>query len=58
MAYKRNIIHIQVDDELLEQLDDFRFDNRFRNMSEAIRTLIKLGLKHYKKPPKQPRNRD
>ena len=53
MAEKRNIIHFQVDDELLEQLDDFRFDNRFKTMSEAIRKLLKDGLKKYEKTEKQ-----
>jgi len=35
-----------VDEELIERIDDFRFENRVRNRSEAIRQLIEEGLKH------------
>jgi len=31
--------------ELLEKIDDFRFENRFYSRSEAVRELIRLGLK-------------
>jgi metal-responsive CopG/Arc/MetJ family transcriptional regulator len=31
--------------ELLEKIDDFRFENRFYSRAEAVRELIRLGLK-------------
>ena len=40
-----------VEEELLEHIDDFRFDNRIGSRSEAVRQLIKAGLK--KKLPKK-----
>jgi metal-responsive CopG/Arc/MetJ family transcriptional regulator len=30
--------------ELLQAVDDFRFDNRFDSRAEAIRQLLQLGL--------------
>jgi metal-responsive CopG/Arc/MetJ family transcriptional regulator len=43
---------ITMDDELLERVDDFRFDNRINSRSEAIRRLIKESLKKYEKKAK------
>lgn len=34
-----------MDKELLNQIDDFRFDNRINSRSEAVRQLIEAGLK-------------
>lgn len=33
-----------VDDELLNQIDDFRFENRYPSRSAAALELIRLGL--------------
>lgn len=33
-----------MDKELLNQIDDFRFDNRINSRSEAVRQLIEAGL--------------
>ena len=30
--------------ELLDRIDDFRFDNRINSRSEAVRQLIEAGL--------------
>ena len=35
---------ITVDDEMLQQIDDFRFENRFNSRSQATTELIRLGL--------------
>ena len=43
---------ITMDDELLERVDDFRFDNRINSRSEAIRRLINEALKKYEKETK------
>jgi metal-responsive CopG/Arc/MetJ family transcriptional regulator len=41
--------------ELLQAVDDFRFDNRFDSRAEAIRQLLQLGLNAAAKtePPKR-----
>jgi metal-responsive CopG/Arc/MetJ family transcriptional regulator len=44
---------ITMDDELLERVDDFRFDNRINSRSEAIRRLINEALKKYEKKNKK-----
>ena len=36
---------ITFDNDLIEQIDDYRFDNRLDSRSEAVRQLIKAGLK-------------
>ena len=33
-----------IEDELMEKIDDFRFDNRIQSRSEAVRRLIQKGL--------------
>lgn len=35
---------ITVDDELLKEIDDFRFNNRYNSRSQATLELIRLGL--------------
>ena len=35
---------ITVDDEMLKEIDDFRFDNRYNSRSQATLALIRLGL--------------
>ena len=43
---------ITMSDELLESVDDYRYDNRIPSRSEAIRRLLKEALKKYEKKPK------
>jgi len=43
---KPKIIFV-ADNELLERLDDFRFENRINTRSEAIRRLLDEALKKY-----------
>ena len=38
-----------VDDELLKQIDDFRFDNRYPSRSAATLALIRLGIEELEK---------
>jgi len=45
---KPKIIFV-ADNELIERLDDFRFDNRINTRSEAIRQLLNEALKKYEK---------
>jgi len=49
---KPKIIFV-ADNELLERLDDFRFDNRINTRSEAIRRLLNEALKKYEKKSKK-----
>jgi len=49
MPTEKPILTFAVDQELLERINDFRFDNRIENRSEAIRLLVEKGLKEYEK---------
>ena len=40
------------DEDLEKRIDDFRFNNRVKNRSEAIRQLIEKGLRQYEKEKK------
>ena len=52
MPTEKPIINFVADDELLQRIDDFRFENRVNSRSEAIRCLIEKGLKS-SDPPMQ-----
>lgn len=41
-----------VDEELLKQIDDFRFENRYPSRSAATLELIRLGIQQIKKEKK------
>lgn len=45
MATEKPRYCITVDDELLKEIDDFRFENRYNSRSQATLELIRLGLK-------------
>jgi metal-responsive CopG/Arc/MetJ family transcriptional regulator len=45
---KPKIIFV-ADEKLLERLDDYRFENRIKTQSEAIRRLLDKALKQYEK---------
>lgn len=47
---KPHIVFV-ADEDLLNRIEDFRFDNRISSRSEAIRMLVEAGLKT--KPKKQ-----
>ena len=53
MPTMKHKVLITMDDELLERVDDFRFDNRINSRSEAIRRLINEALKKYEKKTKK-----
>jgi metal-responsive CopG/Arc/MetJ family transcriptional regulator len=53
MPSKKPTIIFVAEEELVERLDDFRFDNRINSRSEAIRRLIDDGLKKYEKNRKK-----
>lgn len=41
-----------VDEELLKEIDDFRFENRYPSRSAATLELIRLGIEQLKKEQK------
>ncbi len=41
---ERQYVNVLFDPEMLKRIDDFRFTNRLPSRTEAIRTLIKMGL--------------
>ena len=43
------IINITIDDELLEQVEEFRFSNRFANRSQAITHLLRKAMEEEQK---------
>ncbi|HIT25307.1 MAG TPA: hypothetical protein IAC27_04615 [Candidatus Enterenecus avicola] len=40
---------VVVDQELLKEIDDFRFENRYPSRSAATLELIRLGIEQLKK---------
>ena len=44
---------IIVDNDLLKQIDDFRFENRFPSRSAATLELIRLGIEQLRRDPKE-----
>jgi len=53
MPTKKDIINFAIDKDLMDRLDDFRFDNRINTRSEAIRRLLEEALKKYEKKQKK-----
>lgn len=41
-----------LEQELIDRIDDYRFDNRINSRAEAIRRLIEAGLKAESSKPK------
>jgi len=39
---------ITVDEEMMKEIDDFRFENRYNSRSKATLELIRLGLQTIK----------
>ena len=44
---------ITLDEELLKKIDDFRFENRYPNRTQATLELIRLGMEAFAKTEKQ-----
>lgn len=53
MATERPRYTVSVDNEMFEEIEDFRFKNRFQTRSEATAELIRLGLEALKKQDNQ-----
>ena len=52
MPTDKPILTFAADKELLERINDFRFENRIETKSEAIRKLVEKGLKEFEKKTK------
>lgn len=53
MATSRPRYTVSVTNEMFEEIEDFRFKNRFQTRSEATTELIRLGLEALKKQEEQ-----
>ena len=49
MAIEKTRYTIIVDEELLEKIEDFRFENRYPSRSAATIDLIRLGIETLEK---------
>ncbi len=49
MATDRPRYTVSVDNELFQQIENFRFEHRFQTRSEATVELLRLGLEQLKK---------
>ena len=49
MATDKPRYTVSVDNELFQQIENFRFEHRFQTRSEATVELIRLGLEQLKK---------
>ena len=54
MATDRPRYTVSVDNELFQQIEDFRFEHRFQTRSEATVELIRLGLEALRKEQQEP----
>lgn len=41
---KNTQVLVTIPNEMLQKIEDYQFDNRIKNRSEAIRVLIEKGL--------------
>ena len=44
MATEKPVINIIIDEELLRQIEEYRYKNRFPSRTAAIRELLELAL--------------
>lgn len=58
MATDKPRYTVSVDNDLFQQIEDFRFENRYQTRSEATVELIRLGLETLKKEQESSQNRN
>jgi metal-responsive CopG/Arc/MetJ family transcriptional regulator len=49
MPTKKPIISIVLDEETLEKVEDFQYNNRIPSRSKALNEIIKMGIEQLKK---------
>lgn len=58
MATDKPRYTVSVDNELFQQIEDFRFEHRFQTRSEATVELIRLGLEALMKEQAEAKGKD
>jgi metal-responsive CopG/Arc/MetJ family transcriptional regulator len=58
MPTEKPILTFAVEEDLMERINDFRFDNRIETRSEAIRMLVEKGLEDYEKRKREKEKHD
>ncbi len=58
MTTEKPILTFAVDEDLMERINDFRFDNRIETRSETIRMLVEKGLEDYEKRKREKEKQD
>ncbi len=56
MATTKPRYTVSVDEDLFQQIEEFRFENRYQTRSEATVALIRLGLKQLKQEKGKAKN--
>ena len=56
MATTKPRYTVSVDEDLFQQIEEFRFENRYQTRSEATVALIRLGLKQLKQEKSKTKN--
>jgi Arc/MetJ-type ribon-helix-helix transcriptional regulator len=46
------LVHLRLGKELLDKIDDFRFNHRFESRTDTIRWLLEFALSQNPKPKK------
>ncbi len=57
MATNKPRYTVSVDNDMFQQIEDFRFEHRFQTRSEATVELIRLGLEALKKEQDNQKNK-
>lgn len=52
MATNRHRYTVSVDDEMFQEIEDFRYEHRFQTRSQATVELIRLGIEALKEQEK------
>lgn len=53
MATEKPRYSITLDDDMFQEIEDFRFENRYANRNQATIELIRLGLETIKRKQKR-----
>lgn len=58
MATNKPRYTVSVDNEMFQEIEDFRFEHRFQTRAEATVELIRLGLKALQEEQKSTSSKD
>lgn len=58
MSTDRARYTVSLDDDMFQEVEDFRFDNRYQTRSQATVELIRLGLEAVEKMKKEEEKAD